>query len=493
MKQNSHSIRGRSVLLYMLLLALVCLCSAASAGVLTFPAGLQRIEDEAFYKNKALNVVELNAPLKEIGHKAFANSSVKYIYIPDSVTLIEDDAFNGCPEELEFLVPEDSYAREWCEAHGKTWHTQDYVMSIIPAAGELVMNNGATLKTAVTTVPEGAAKRLVWVSSDEKIVSVDQNGTLSANYPGSAKVVISSKDGNQTIRIRVTVRANYRAVLFSESTFGGVIQRNKGDVQIMKGMLATVTGPDGGSYKVSTFDDLVAKDVYTKITELLIKPSRDGDVSMFFFASHGDYRSTSQQYAGRLWCRNKQTWLELPTLAKELSKVKGKVIVLLESCGPGAAVHEFATNGDESEADSWFSGEVLKAFSSADPGLSVYQPQKIVANDADDRALVERYLKGKGLVSNGNLFLTEKFIVMTASDYLQASYSIGSDTYNLFPWWLVKGVGTSGAMPADVEGDNNGDLTVNELYQYVYKHNKHRQRPQVYPQNSKYVLFLRDE
>ena len=63
---------------------------------------------------------------------------------------------------------------------------------------------------------------------------------------------------------------------------------------------------------------------------------------------------------------------------------------------------------------------------------------------------------------------------------------------NLFPAFLTRGVGTSGIMPADKEcGNNDGKLTVNELYQYVYKKTKYKQTPQVYPKNSSYVLFLR--
>ena len=69
---------------------------------------------------------------------------------------------------------------------------------------------------------------------------------------------------------------------------------------------------------------------------------------------------------------------------------------------------------------------------------------------------------------------------------------MGEHTYNVFPYWLTKGVGTSGPMPADVEnGNGDGKLTLDELYQYVYKHTRHKQIPQVYPKNSDYVLFLR--
>ena len=81
---------------------------------------------------------------------------------------------------------------------------------------------------------------------------------------------------------------------------------------------------------------------------------------------------------------------------------------------------------------------------------------------------------------------------MTASAYKQASYMYGADASNLFPTWLTRGVGTSGAMPADVDcGDSNGLLTVQELFQYVYDHTAYRQTPQVWPQYCDYELFRR--
>ena len=76
-------------------------------------------------------------------------------------------------------------------------------------------------------------------------------------------------------------------ILFLFGQDARVIRRNRGDVKLMKNVLNSVTGPDGELYKVYSYDDLVAKDVYTKINQLLVAPSRDGDVSMFFFASTG--------------------------------------------------------------------------------------------------------------------------------------------------------------------------------------------------------------
>ena len=374
----------------------------------------------------------------------------------------------------------------------------EYSYILVPDDQGIVVNNGA--KVQIRTSPElvKAGTALKWLSSDTKIFTVSQEGELTGCYPGKARLKVYLPDGKTLVETDVTVKANYRAILFSESTFaGGVIRRNRGDVRLMKNMLSSVTGPDGENYKMYSFDDLTAREVYAKVNQLLVEPSRDGDVSMFFFASHGDYKSTSRQLAGRLWCKNKQTWLELPELAKTLSAAKGKVIVILESCGPGAATKEWGEEnlstlayGDETiieeEADAQdLSAMFISAFAAADPGLWVYETDGYTLSGAGESA-------GAGQASQGNQFLTEKFAILTASAYLQTSYMMGEHTYNVFPYWLTKGVGTSGAMPADVEeGNGDGKLTLNELYQYVYKHTIHRQTPQVYPKNSDYVLFLR--
>lgn len=364
----------------------------------------------------------------------------------------------------------------------------EYTFILTAGDSLIAVKNGATVR--IQPSPEMAAPAgLTWTSSDPNVFTVTEDGEVFGVYPGQAVLTITGPDGNVFASMTVIVQANYRAVLFSESTFsGGVIQRNRGDVRLMKTMLASVCGPDGGRYNVFSFDDLIASDVLAKVEELLVAPSRDGDVSMFFFASHGDYRSTDPTMAGRLYCKMKHTWVTLPELAATLNRTKGKVIVLLETCGPGAALLERSSASadgnipetEEAEDDA-FAKEAIRAFADADPGLRVYR--------SGTEAIVPGAEQG---VMGSNLFLTEKFIVMVASGYLQASYSIGTDTSNLFPNKLCKGVGTSGPMPADTEcGNGDGMLTVDELFQYVYKYTKYKQTPDVYPRECDYVLFLR--
>ena len=412
--------------------------------------------------------------------------------------MTQEQVNEGFADSLEFANLVAVYDSE-------TGAEPEYNYIIVPDDTSMTINNGAKVKAQVSPELAEAGTRLQWSGSDSKIFTVNQEGEIFGSYPGTAVLRVADGQGKVITEITVHVMPNYRAILFSESTFaGGVIKRNRGDVRLMKNMLAAVTAPDGGQYKVYTYDDLVASAVYQKINQCLVSPSREGDVSIFFFASHGDYRSTSVQYAGRLWCKNKETWLELQELARVLSSVKGKVIVVLESCGPGAAIREFMSQDGDTQSeegpvnDPYTAEAVISAFAAADPGLSVYRSAStaVFPEPAGSARLSEREdtaSAAQGPVEGaGNLFLTEKFIVITASAYLQTSYSAGQDACNLFPKWLTKGVGTSGEMPADTEcGNSDGKLTVHELFQYVYKHTIYRQTPQVYPQNSSYVLFQR--
>ncbi len=456
------------------------LCRSAQAGRTVLPGRLKTVEEEAFAGDRRLNVAVVGEGVTVIGPRAFAGSALKVVYLPASLESIAADAFDGC-DGMTVISPPGCYARRWCRSKGVNW-IKAGTQLLTTETTELTIRNGATADAPVTMKVEGYP--LKWTSSNQKVLTVDENGKIFGVYPGKATLTAKARDLEESVKITVTVQANYRAVLFSESTFeGGVIQRNRGDVKLMTEMLNSVRGPDGGKYEIHSFDDLTAPEVYRKIETYLEVPSRDGDVSMFFFASHGDKVSRDQENAGRLFCRMKETWLPLQELAAALTLIDGKVIVLLESCGPGAAVMEFDSNGageadaPDNEENDLTANDMLRYFSAADPGLKVYT-----------------YDDGGEVQPNGNLFLTDKFLVMTASKYRETSYMYEGDTHNLFPVVLARGVGTSGEMPADkVKGNSDGILAFKELFDYVFNYTLYRQTACAWPSGSMYELFVRAE
>ena len=89
---------------------------AGSGSVLTLPAALEVIEEEAFYGDDSLEEVVIPYGATTIGPRAFAYSGLKRITIPDTVTEIAGDAFEGT-DGLTIFAPASSYAYEFAVEH----------------------------------------------------------------------------------------------------------------------------------------------------------------------------------------------------------------------------------------------------------------------------------------------------------------------------------------------------------------------------------------
>ena len=90
-----------------------------------------------------------------------------------------------------------------------------------------------------------------------------------------------------------------------------------------------------------------------------------------------------------------------------------------------------------------------------------------------------------------------KFHVITSSAHLEYSYAYSAvlNPHSKFTYGLTQGVGLSGAMPCDKNGD--GLAAMNELAGYIDACddpvNPYIQHVQIYPANSDYALFFRGE
>ena len=266
----------------------------------------------------------------------------------------------------------------------------------------------------------------------------------------------------------------YRALLIGEVNFSWeTANRNKGDVTLLKNMLGTVRGPNGGSYSVTCKYDMSNSGLKSAISSTF-SAADDDDVSLFFIATHGVVDVASGAYAGELLLIGDDSYNEYMTLgelATCLKAVPGKVIVLLGSCGSGAAIyssggeHSFAVD-NSGESDAIFSEAVIRAFAEADE-----------------------------LQPNTGEFRDSKFYVLTAAAHQESSWGQESDDpYNYFPYYFAAGAGSG--FPADANG--NGTITLSEMYDYVYDNaygpyydgsDYYYQHAQVYPTGSSYALF----
>ncbi|MBE5808582.1 MAG: leucine-rich repeat domain-containing protein, partial [Clostridiales bacterium] len=110
------SLRTAMRMLVVALLLFACLGAAALADTLALPQGTKWIETEAFYGDTSIDRVVLGNDVMSIGTRAFANSSLKEIDLPASLTYIADSAFSGM-SKVTATAPKGSYAYNWALDH----------------------------------------------------------------------------------------------------------------------------------------------------------------------------------------------------------------------------------------------------------------------------------------------------------------------------------------------------------------------------------------
>ncbi len=300
----------------------------------------------------------------------------------------------------------------------------------------------------------------------------------------------------------------YRALLIGEKTFIRMNQyyelyldtasRNESDANNMASMLGRVKGPSGAKYQVTK----KINQSYSEIRSLIIntfKDTTDSDVSLFFIASHGNSDGDGElemPYKGKVDDTGylqeylKKDSLPFSTLASWLKQyVKGKVIVILESCGAGSAIYSY----DEQNGLHSIIGYEEKKGQNGDAAARKIASKAIQAFQAADPGVVEPN-------STGDL-RSSKFYVLAASRHHEMSWGYEGwyDSQNYFTKWLIDGVGKSGNSPADIS-PKDSYVTLTELFNYISKTGDHYpfttsdgktyyQHVQRYPVGSNYKLF----
>ena len=86
---------------------------------------------------------------------------------------------------------------------------------------KLTLDVNETEKLKVTASGSATTDGLVWKSSDEKIVTVDENGNLKALKEGKVTITVTTKDGKYSAECTVTVSKASETVAPEEMTISG--------------------------------------------------------------------------------------------------------------------------------------------------------------------------------------------------------------------------------------------------------------------------------
>ena len=239
---------------------------------------------------------------------------------------------------------------------------------------------GAFKNTGVkkVTISSGVKKiqKLAFANTSLTKITLPKSITSIAGtaFKGAAVKTFSAPVGSYAYNWGVSkgfvASTSYRALLIGEKTFlrynngeyyKETANRNEGDVNHMASMLKKVYGPAGTKYTVKSLIDQTYSQIESAIKKTF-SSTTENDVSLFFIASHGDHENEGEleiSYTGSLTDDEElydyfygNSFLSFSTLAKWLKKyVKGKVIVIIESCGAGSAIYEVSEENNPRLAD----------------------------------------------------------------------------------------------------------------------------------------------
>lgn len=335
-----------------------------------------------------------------------------------------------------------------------------------------------TIKLTWNSIQGATAYRVYCKSNDGLILvketdeeSIEIDGTV---FPDSTWVITAVREdveGNcgeiHVIFSESTINSSrHRALLIGEENYVQKLQGPINDMNAMSGMLDGFVDMDWEIYKQSD----ATKDEIVSLVNLAFADASEDDISLFYYSGHGA-TGAGNDYSGALMTVDYE-YFTLQDLAEVLANVPGKIVVILDSCGSGAAISDQPVTlslSDEFDAKE-FNDEVIEAFDSYSSNGK---------NRSKDMA-------------------NAKFYVLTASSYEENSRSIMVDNVwgGVFTRGITESTGYdfnthcwSGKMYGDT--DENGILTLQECYQYAASFSQSYQNAQVYPKNSTFELFFK--
>ena len=200
-------------------------------GYVDLNEGLKRIGVCAFGNCETISCVDIPASVDSIGYLAFMNcSSLNTLNMQETEITIDDYAFSGCTSLLDVTLPEGAVVGEDifsdCSSSlkvncystsaalqpivdsGITTDTIYRVESVRLNKDQATVEGGKTLQLRASILPQNATnKKLYWISSNESIATVDDNGLVTGVSSGEVTIKAVADDGliNATCKINVNV------------------------------------------------------------------------------------------------------------------------------------------------------------------------------------------------------------------------------------------------------------------------------------------------
>ena len=334
----------------------------------------------------------LPASMEVIEEEAFAGTAIENVEFPESLTEVGDRAFADNPD-LEIVT--------------------------FPA-------------TEILTVSDSAFE-----NSDVMIRGVE--GSYAEEWAEWNEVPFIPVSSGRPAALLIG-QTNYR-------TFEP-LPGSRNDVMAMRGFLNGLSN----RFNTTVATDLTG-DQMRRAIRSVFSSAKDTDVSLLYYSGHGKTDFGGTNHGALVGVDGDEGLLTFAELAGILSEVRGRVLVILDSCYSGAAI--------TSRKSSKSSGDPLDAFL-----------KDVIASFSGYTQSAEGIRKRSGELA------VSKFIVIAAARY---SEEAGEDSIGkvlngypcgVFTYSVLKGMGCaypagaySGSMPAD---DGNLLVTLKEIFDYAY-------------------------
>lgn len=213
-------------------------CDSISSIVI--PDSVTSLGEGAFYDCDTLKDVTLGNGITSISKRLFENCDIiESVTIPYWVTTIGADVFKNCvkfnsitiprattsAQESAFSYPSaltiygvaGTYAETFASEIGATFVNKEVKATEVTLnKTEVTINKGSTEKLIMTVTPADFTDEISWRSSDENVVTVSENGTITARNTGTATLKLTV--GSVSTTCKVTVLQPVTSVYFSKSS-----------------------------------------------------------------------------------------------------------------------------------------------------------------------------------------------------------------------------------------------------------------------------------
>ncbi|MGI6174207.1 MAG: Ig-like domain-containing protein [Christensenellales bacterium] len=196
---------------------------------------------------------------------------------------------------------------------------------------------GETKRIAAKVLPENASDtRLTYTSSDASVVTADREGALRGIREGTATVTVTDADGGVQKKVDILVtkpKPRFRALAVGIQKYDdgreriGATNTTQGVYDMLKSQ------PFDGAAANTTMRIDSTRGDFLALLQKLFSPAESTDISVLYINCHGGMAAGETYIEFRDGKR-----LTARQLERELRKIRGRVVLLLDCCQSGAVI-----------------------------------------------------------------------------------------------------------------------------------------------------------